>query len=88
MDVNNFSPHTSCIPHTISFPLELTPVLGLLHPLAGDENSAQSVFSHLHRLSSLTEAVTSQELYRCVDPGQDEGTWVLKKPRTLYTAGE
>ena len=63
-------------------------MLGLLQPLAADENSAQSVFSHLNRVSHMTEAVTSQQLCGCVDPGEEEGTWVLKKPRTLHSHGE
>ena len=71
-----------------SFPLDLLPVLTLLCPLSSDQLSAQSVFSHLHKLSGLTEAVSSQQIYGCVSPGQDEGTWVLKKPRILYGHGE
>ena len=73
---------------THSFPLDLLPVLTLLRPLSSDQLSAQSVFSHLHKLTGLTEAVSSQQLYGCVDPGQDEGTWILRKPRTLYGHGE
>ena len=63
-------------------------MLTLLCPLSSDQLSARSVFSHLHKLSGLTEAVSSQQIYGCVSPGQDEGTWVLKKPRTLYGHGE
>ena len=63
-------------------------MLALLCPLSSDQLSAQSVFSHLHKLSGLTEAVSSRQLYGCVSPGQDEGTWVLKKSRTLYGHGE
>ena len=71
-----------------SFPLDLLPVLALLRPLSSDQLSAQSVFGQLHKLSGLTEAVSSRQLYGCVSPGQDEGTWMLKKPRTLYGHGE
>lgn len=74
--------------NTCSFPLELMSILSLLHPIAAGENSAQSVFRHLQRLCYITEAVSSQQLCGCVDPGQEEGTWLLKKPRTLYSHGE
>ena len=71
----------------LRFPLELTSSLTLLHPLTSDPLSTHYLFQHLSNVSYFTELFSPRALGACVDLGEEEGTWVLTHPRTLYAEG-
>ncbi len=77
----------SCDRPLTRFPMDLHPLLSLLHPLSEDSVSARHTYLSLSAVPRYTELLATHDLGAFADCGEGE-SWMLVQPRSLFGEGE